>query len=380
MHHDGYPTHRRKVRFDWSNTPLHSVPDDPFATHFWNVMHLLLPEGERQFIKAVNEATPLVDDPELKVAIKPFVQQESWHAWAHQVVLDHLAEQGIDTKPYIDDLVKWTSTGGNQHPGWPMRLQRWWLYRRLADVAALEHFTTVLGQSLIQSRGLDYAGTDPVMIDLLRWHGAEEVEHRSLVFDVYQNVCGNTAARVVDGAHRAGVFVLVDRRGAFLNGARPNHHRQTALEGLVTGCPRAPGTRGVESDCEVHTALYASQPSSQHRSFHADGDGLWRSRRLRGLPARQPRPISGPDLLRTTHRRAQPRKAGMGSATALGTVFVHIEPFLAWPTPATYGVIGDPIFVAVAIAPPARLGRKLPSPRDLRCTKAIRRSDGVRIW
>ena len=33
VHYDGYPTHRRKVRFDWSNTPLHWVPDDPFVTH-----------------------------------------------------------------------------------------------------------------------------------------------------------------------------------------------------------------------------------------------------------------------------------------------------------------------------------------------------------
>ena len=99
VHHDGYPTHRRKVRFDWSNTPLHWVPGDPFATHFWNALHLILPEGERGFIKAVNEAAPLVDDPELTAPIKAFVQQESWHAWAHQVVLDHLAEEGIDTSP-----------------------------------------------------------------------------------------------------------------------------------------------------------------------------------------------------------------------------------------------------------------------------------------
>ena len=91
LHHDGHPRHRRMVRFDWSGTPLHWVPDDPFATHMMNVLHLLLPEGERHFIKAVLEASSLVDDPELEAAIKPFIQQESWHAWAHQVVLDHLA-------------------------------------------------------------------------------------------------------------------------------------------------------------------------------------------------------------------------------------------------------------------------------------------------
>ena len=106
LHHDGHPRYRRMVRFDWSETPLHWVPDDPFSTHMMNVLHLLLPEGERHFIKAVLEASSLVDDPELEAAIKPFIQQESWHAWAHQVVLDHLAEQGIDTKPYTDRLGK----------------------------------------------------------------------------------------------------------------------------------------------------------------------------------------------------------------------------------------------------------------------------------
>jgi predicted metal-dependent hydrolase len=44
---------------------------------------------------------------------------------------------------------------------------------------------------VIQNRGLDYAGTDATLLDLLRRHGAEEIEQRSLVYDVYQNVCGN---------------------------------------------------------------------------------------------------------------------------------------------------------------------------------------------
>lgn len=217
---DGYPTKRRMVRFEWADTPLHWIPGDPFSTHMINVLHLLLPAGERWFIKAVNEAAPLVKDPAVAAAIKPFVQQESWHAWAHTVVLDHLAHQGIDTGTYTDRLQRWLSALGDQHPRWPRMLRRWWLYRHLADVAALEHFTAVLGQWVIQNGGLDYADADPAMLDLLRWHGSEEIEHRSVVFDVYQDVCGSYLLRalsmLVTGPQFlfwwvAGVRYLMDR-------------------------------------------------------------------------------------------------------------------------------------------------------------------------
>jgi predicted metal-dependent hydrolase len=181
-----------------------------------NVLHLLLPEGERHFIKAVLEASSLVDDPELEAAIKPFVQQESWHAWAHQVVLDHLAEQGIDTKRYTDRLGRTLSvTLGDPPRLLPPPLRRWWLYRRLADVAALEHFTAMLGQWVLQNRALDDAGADPMMLDLLRWHGAEEVEHRSLVYDVYQHVSGNYLIRAFSMLMTAPLFI-----GWWVAGAR----------------------------------------------------------------------------------------------------------------------------------------------------------------
>jgi hypothetical protein len=64
------------------------------------------------------------------------------------------------------------------------RVSRWWLLERVSIIAAIEHFTAVLGYWVINSPALDAAGSDPTMLDMLRWHGAEEVEHRSVAFDV----------------------------------------------------------------------------------------------------------------------------------------------------------------------------------------------------
>jgi predicted metal-dependent hydrolase len=54
----------------------------------------------------------------------------------------------------------------------------------------------VLGDMILNSPGLDAAGVDPTMLDLLRWHGAEEVEHRAVAFDLYAHLDGRYPRRV----------------------------------------------------------------------------------------------------------------------------------------------------------------------------------------
>ncbi|WP_374194812.1 metal-dependent hydrolase [Streptomyces sp. VRA16 Mangrove soil] len=52
----------RRVSFDWEATPLHWIPDEPTATHVINVLHLLLPAGERWFVKVFKEGLSLVEN------------------------------------------------------------------------------------------------------------------------------------------------------------------------------------------------------------------------------------------------------------------------------------------------------------------------------
>ncbi|MEU6677163.1 metal-dependent hydrolase [Streptomyces sp. NPDC046925] len=186
----------RRVSFDWERTPLHWIPDEPTATHVINVLHLLLPAGERWFVKVFKEGLPLVTDPVLLKDVKGFMGQEATHSVQHAHVLDHLAAQRLDTAAftkYVDFLFE-KLLGEKPPMGAPIPTQEW-LRFRLAVVAAIEQFTAVLGNWVLHAEGLDHADADAVMLDLLRWHGAEEVEHRAVAFDMYQHCGGEGAPR-----------------------------------------------------------------------------------------------------------------------------------------------------------------------------------------
>jgi hypothetical protein len=110
-------------------------------------------------------------------------------------VLDHLHAHGLDTAPYVEQ-VRWMfriGLGDRELSEWRRES---WLVERVAGVAAIEHFTAVLGDAILNSPGLDTHHADPTMLDLLRWHGAEEVEHRAVAYDLYMHLDGRYLRRV----------------------------------------------------------------------------------------------------------------------------------------------------------------------------------------
>jgi len=192
----------RRVRFGWEATPLHWARD-PQTTHTLNVLHLLLPAGERWFVELYRRVLPDVTDERLRADVRGFVGQEATHARAHAAVLDHLADQGIDTAPYtrwvewlFDRLLSDTPLG--RHLRLPRPLARRWTRHRLGIVAAIEHCTAALGGWLLAARAYDTPDVaDPMMLDMLRWHAAEEVEHRAVAFDLYVDQGGGYLERLV---------------------------------------------------------------------------------------------------------------------------------------------------------------------------------------
>nr|WP_236070667.1 metal-dependent hydrolase [Streptomyces polyasparticus] len=204
----------RKVSFAWEETPLHWIPGDPFTTHTINVLHLLLPAGERWFVHVYKQVLPYIEDDRLREDVIGFIGQEAMHAQAHDEVLPHLKEQGLDPAPYLAQ-VDWLFEkllGDRTLP--PGRARKWWLYERVALIAAIEHYTAFLGDWVLNAESLDRKGADPTMLDLLRWHGAEEVEHRSVAFELFLHVDGNYSRRVRTWATAFSALVFLWQRGA----------------------------------------------------------------------------------------------------------------------------------------------------------------------
>lgn len=182
----------RNVAFDWGSLPLHYVDGDPLATHLFNVMHLLLPEGEEWFVRTFKEALPLIHDEQLRDDVIGFIGQEAVHAQAHTQVLDQLTAYGIDVTPYVEQMqfLFGRALGNRTHHGQNS------LVERVALIAAVEHLTAFLGDWVLNADALDDVEFDPTMLDLLRWHGAEEVEHRCVAYEVMRYFDVRPARRI----------------------------------------------------------------------------------------------------------------------------------------------------------------------------------------
>lgn len=159
---------------------------NPFATHLSNGINLLFPDGERFFIRSVKHYLDQIDDPELSARVKGFFGQEGRHGHEHDRFNKILEAQGYDIQTFLG-WYREVAFGRLEKTAPPAL--------RLSATAALEHFTAAMARNGLTTSMLDNA--DPVVADLLRWHAAEEIEHKSVAYDVFMAVDGRYSVRVV---------------------------------------------------------------------------------------------------------------------------------------------------------------------------------------
>jgi hypothetical protein len=155
------------------------------ATHVANGVNLLFPAGERFFVRSVRHYLHAIDDPHLAAEVRGFFGQEGRHAKEHEDLFRAMERQGYDVARFLA-LYEKVAYGFIERVAPPSL--------RLATTAACEHFTALLAENALRLRVLDAA--DPTIRRLLLWHAAEEIEHRSVAFDVLARVAPSYGLRV----------------------------------------------------------------------------------------------------------------------------------------------------------------------------------------
>ncbi len=208
----------RKVKFEWEKTPVDWIPNQPFASYFINEINNILPAGEFWFCRLYNRVLPKVTDEKLAEDVRAFIRQEAMHAQAHTSAnKEYLTVRNIniDRNLKIMDFL-FGKVLADQPLGIsvPKVLDHQWDLFRLGIVATVEHMTCVLGKYALYNKEWGNLGADPNMLDLIKWHGAEEIEHRTVAFDLYRHLGGGYISRYYQS-----VIAIVAIFGLWVDGA-----------------------------------------------------------------------------------------------------------------------------------------------------------------
>jgi len=176
----------RQMNFDFPERidPL-IVPDDPEEAYVSVALSLLLPYLEPYLIRTMKAAREHVHDPELLADLERFSAQEGVHYRQHRRFNDairHFGFPGLEAlEAELDaDYRRFSRT----------RPLEW----NLAYAEGFEALTTAMAHfSFSQGIGDEM---DPWYRDLISWHLIEELEHRTVAFDVYQHVHGRYLYRL----------------------------------------------------------------------------------------------------------------------------------------------------------------------------------------
>ncbi|MDB4972602.1 MAG: metal-dependent hydrolase [Myxococcaceae bacterium] len=177
----------RNIKFGVGpETPRYWVSDDPFLTHFMNALSVIFPPGERMFMEAVKAVRERVKNPETRADIAGFLAQEALHSREHSALNAELRKLGYPVRQMEEGMAEHMERVGKQ------RSKK----TQLAATVALEHMTALLGYKLLSQEHVR-ALCDPGMLPIWMWHAVEELEHKAVAFDTYQEAFGDYLPRAL---------------------------------------------------------------------------------------------------------------------------------------------------------------------------------------
>lgn len=195
----------RRPEFDFSKLPKYWFEGSPWKTHFGTALMLVFPSGEDFVVGGVRRYRDQITDAKLKQEVARFCGQEGFHSREHDRLNEFLFGQGY----------KHLRTLANKQ-----RESLEWFAKvlphkfQLSLSASIEHLTSSFGHQALAQKD-DHEGMHPVVRELLIWHAVEEMEHKSVCFDVDNAMGGSHFMRVI-GLIAIVPMILVTTYGIFL--------------------------------------------------------------------------------------------------------------------------------------------------------------------
>ena len=132
---------------------------------------------------SVRNVRDQVKDDNLQAQIAAFIVQEAMHSQAHTAFNAAWRRDDYNLDRFQAWLARKDDYVKNLHP----KIQ-------LAITCAFEHFTALLGGYLLRHPEV-LSTLDDDAVKLWVWHAIEEIEHRAVAFDVYQDAYGDDKIR-----------------------------------------------------------------------------------------------------------------------------------------------------------------------------------------
>jgi predicted metal-dependent hydrolase len=187
--------------------PRHWCAGDPFRTALFDALSMSFPVGEQFFIDSVRNGfkeLPADKQERFRAEVQGFIGQEATHRRLHSLYNGHLERLG---------LVNHWEPRARERLGLMegVNVRHW-----LGITAANEHFTAIFADWMLRNPDL-LGDRDPRLATLWLWHSAEESEHKSTAFDLYQALGGNHEWRIRWFRRITMVFLADTLRQTFSN-------------------------------------------------------------------------------------------------------------------------------------------------------------------
>jgi uncharacterized protein len=182
--------------------PRYWFRQNPILTNMLNTYTILVPDNEHYYMRNIRRTFESLKDSGLKARVRNFIQQEGQHGVAHQRYWENLTAQGLRFRGFLKltGLLSYRFLEAL----FPLSMQ-------LSVIAGVEHINAYMGHIFLENDLLKEA--DPRKRLLFAWHFAEEIEHKEVAYDVFQEISGSYLLRIVGMLLSAPLFYLFSLMG-----------------------------------------------------------------------------------------------------------------------------------------------------------------------